>query len=151
MVAWSSGKTSVFGRRAKERQEWCYLQVKLCDPCLSALYVPWCEKAIYKYSSFPFLSSFSQPKGAQQPPLFGLCLLWPNDSMHQHATWYGGRPWPTPQCIRWGASSPQKGFPAIGERGTAASLFSAHAYCGHGRPSQLLLSSCWLYCTMHQY
>jgi len=28
---------------------------KLCDPCLSALYVPWCEKALYKYSSFPFL------------------------------------------------------------------------------------------------
>jgi len=33
-------------------------------------------------------------------------------------------------------------FPAIGERSTAAPLFSAHAYCGHGRPSQLLLSSC---------
>jgi len=32
------------------------LQVKLCDPCLSALCVPWCEKALYKYSSFPFLS-----------------------------------------------------------------------------------------------
>jgi len=28
------------------------------------------------------------------------------------------------------------------ERGTAASLYSAHVYCGHGRPSQLLLSSC---------
>jgi len=34
-------------------QAWCYLQVKLCDPCLSALYVPWCEKALYKYFSFP--------------------------------------------------------------------------------------------------
>jgi len=31
------------------------LQVKLCDPCLSALCVPWCKKALYKYSSFPFL------------------------------------------------------------------------------------------------
>ena len=40
----------------KERQAWCCLQVKLCDPCLSALYVPWYEKALYKYSSFPFLS-----------------------------------------------------------------------------------------------
>jgi len=40
----------------KERQAWCCFQVKLCDPCLSALYVPWCEKALYKYSSFPFLS-----------------------------------------------------------------------------------------------
>ena len=39
----------------KERQAWCCLQVKLCDPCLSALDVPWCEKALYKYSSFPFL------------------------------------------------------------------------------------------------
>ena len=32
--------------------------------------------------------------------------------------------------------------PALRERGTAAPLFSAHVYCGHGRPSQLLLSSC---------
>ena len=23
-------------------------------------------------------------------------------------------------------------------------LFSAHVYCGHGRPSQLLLSSCYI-------
>jgi len=41
----------------KERQAWCCLQVKLCDPCLSALDVPWCEKALYKCSSFPFLST----------------------------------------------------------------------------------------------
>ena len=40
----------------KERQAWCCLQVKLCDPCLSALCVPWCKKALYKYSSFPFVS-----------------------------------------------------------------------------------------------
>jgi len=32
--------------------------------------------------------------------------------------------------------------PAVRERGTAAPLFLAHVYCGHGRPSQLLLSSC---------
>jgi len=37
-----------------------WLQVKLCDPCLSALYVPWCEKALYKYSSFPFLYNHGQ-------------------------------------------------------------------------------------------
>jgi len=35
------------------------------------------------------------------------------------------------------------GFPAVGERGTAPHLISAHAYCGHGRPSQLLLCSCY--------
>ena len=34
------------------------------------------------------------------------------------------------------------GVPALRERGTAAPLFSAHVYCGHGRPSPLLLSSC---------
>ena len=32
------------------------------------------------------------------------------------------------------------------ERGTAAPLFSAHVYCGYGRPSQLLLSSCFHLC-----
>jgi len=32
--------------------------------------------------------------------------------------------------------------PAPAKRGTAAPLFSAHVYCGYGRPSQLLLSSC---------
>ena len=32
--------------------------------------------------------------------------------------------------------------PALRERGTGAPLFSAHVYCGHGRPSQLLLSAC---------
>jgi len=40
--------------RRKGRRAWCCLQVKLCDPCLSALCVPWCKKVLYKYSSFPF-------------------------------------------------------------------------------------------------
>ena len=30
------------------------------------------------------------------------------------------------------------------KRGRATPLFSAHVYCGHGRPSQLLLSSCYI-------
>jgi len=34
------------------------------------------------------------------------------------------------------------GVPALRERGTAAPIFPAHVYCGNGRPSQLLLSSC---------
>jgi len=38
-------------------------------------------------------SILSSPKGAQ-PPIFGSCLLWPNGSMDQDATWYGGRPRP---------------------------------------------------------
>jgi len=32
------------------------------------------------------------PKGEQQPPLFGPCLLWANGWIDQDATWYGGRP-----------------------------------------------------------
>jgi len=31
------------------------------------------------------------------------------------------------------------GVPALRERSTANPLFSAHVYCSHGRPSQLLL------------
>ena len=50
-------------------------------------------------------------------------------------TWYGSRPRPRPHCVRRGPSSPR-------ERGTAAPPSAAHVYCGHGRPSQLLLSSC---------
>jgi len=35
---------------------------------------------------------------------------------------------------------------ALSERGIGAPPpFSAHIYCGHGRPSQLLLSSCTLH------
>ena len=34
------------------------------------------------------------------------------------------------------------GVPAPRERGTVTPLFSAHVYCGHGRQSELLLSSC---------
>ena len=59
--------------------------------------------------------------------------------MDENAPWYGSRPLttrprPRPHCTRRGPSSR--------ERGTAAPLFWAHVYCGHGRPSQLLLSSC---------
>ena len=73
------------------------------------------------------------------PPIFGPYLLWPNGWMDQDATWYGtngSRPRPRPHCVRRGPSSLRR------ERGTAAALFWAHVYCGHGRLSQLLLSSC---------
>jgi len=77
-------------------------------------------------------------KGAE-PPIFGPCLLWSNGWMDQYGTWHEGMPRPRRHCVRWGPSSPR-------ERGIAAPLFSAHIYCGHGRSSQLLLSSC---CTVH--
>jgi len=34
------------------------------------------------------------------------------------------------------------GVPAPAKGAQHSPLFSAHVYCGHGRPSQLLLSSC---------
>jgi len=84
--------------------------------------------------------SYPQKKRAHTPhPIFGPCLLWPNGWMDEDDAWYGSRPRPRPHCTRRGASSR--------ERGTAASpLFSADVYCGHGRPSQLLLSSCHISC-----
>jgi len=56
--------------------------------------------------------------------------------MDEDATWYGRRPHPRPHYVRRGPSSPlRKGH-------SSHPLFSAHVYCDHGRPSQLLLSSC---------
>jgi len=75
----------------------------------------------------------SSPLKGAHPPIFGSCLLSRNGWMDEDATWYGNRPQPRQHCIRRA--------PALREGGTAA-LFSAHVYCGHGRPSQLLLSSC---------
>ena len=51
------------------------------------------------------------------------------------ATWYGSRPRPTPHCVRRGPSSPPR-------KGHSSPPLSAHGYCGHSHPSQLLLSSC---------
>ena len=123
------------------------------------------------------------PKGAEPHPIFDPRLLWPNGCMDQDATWYGGRPRPTRQCVRCGPATPRKKFTPTPTQflahvycgqmagwmktplGTEVDLgpghivldgvpapakeaqhppFSAHIYCGHGRPSQLLLSSCYL-------
>ena len=64
-------------------------------------------------------------------------LLWPNGWMDEDATWYSSRPRPRPHCITRGPSSLLKGH-------SSPPLFSAHVYCGYGRPSQLLLSSCYI-------
>jgi len=70
-------------------------------------------------------------------PNFGPCILWPNGWMDEDAALYGSRPRLRPHCTRRGPSSRKKGT-------AAPPLFSAHVYCGHVRPSQLLLSSCIL-------
>jgi len=44
----------------------------------------------------------------QIPPVFSLCLLWPNGWMDQDATWYGGMPQCRPHCGRWRPSSSSK-------------------------------------------
>jgi len=80
--------------------------------------------------------SYPQNKGHTHPTQFLARLLWPpNGLMDEDAVWYGSRARPRTHCTRRGPSSR--------ERGTAAPpLFSAHFYCSHGHPSELLLSSC---------
>jgi len=76
------------------------LQVKLCDPRLSALSVPWCKKALYKYSSFPFPFAIGP---LTLPVCLSVCnvsILWPNGCMDQGVTWYGDRRGPRPHCVR---------------------------------------------------
>jgi len=52
--------------------------------------------------------AYPQKKGTPSP-IFGPCLLWPNDWMDEDATWYGSRLQPRPHCIRRGRSSLRKG------------------------------------------
>jgi len=85
----------------------------------------------------------SSPRKRAHPPtpIFGPYLLWPDGWTDEDATWYGSRPWPRPHCIRRGPSSLQKGH--------SSPPFSAHVYCGHDRPSQLLLSCCCFIAKLH--
>jgi len=54
--------------------------------------------------------------------------------MDEDATWYGSRARPGHIVL--------DGDLAITRKGHNSPLSSAHVYCGHGCPSQLLLSSC---------
>jgi len=40
-------------------------------------------------------------KRHSSPINFDRCLLWPNGSMDQNVTWYGGRPQRRRHCVRW--------------------------------------------------
>jgi len=57
MCAASVAVVVTSGERDKGKAGMVLFAGKLYDPCLSALYVPWCKKALYKHSSFPFLST----------------------------------------------------------------------------------------------
>ena len=50
----------------------------------------------------------SPQKGGTAAPHFSAHVLWSNGWMDQDATWYGGRPRPTPHCVRWGLALPPK-------------------------------------------
>jgi len=82
---------------------------------------------------FVFDGDAAVPRKKAHPPPPSFWPMWPSGWMDEDATWYGSRPRPRPHCIRRGPSSALKGH--------SSPLFSAHVYCGHGRPSQLLLGS----------
>jgi len=75
--------------------------------------------------------SYPQKKGTPTPPQF---------LAHVYSGQTAG--WMKMPLVTEVDLGPRHIVSALRERGTAAPLFSAHVYCGHGRPSQLLLSSC---------
>jgi len=87
----------------------------------------------------------SSPSQKGRSPNFRPCQLWPNGWTNQDATWFGGRPWPRPRCVRREPSSPHS------QKGTAASpspFFNPWLLWPNGRPSQQLLSCC---CSYHTF
>ena len=76
-------------------------------------------------------------------PVLSVCnvgALWPNGWMDQDATWYGGRPRPRPQCVRWDPAvqlPPRKGAQQL-----PPALFGPCLLWPNGCLSQQLLSSC---------
>ena len=108
----------------------------------------------------------SSPKGERSPPIFGRCILGGRPRPRRRCVRWG-RSSPLKgahlqfsvrvycgQTTGW-LKSPLftevdlgpghillDGDPAPPRKGHSSPLFSAHVYCGHGRQSQLLLSSC---------
>jgi len=78
--------------------------------------------------------SSPSPKGAQ-PPIFGQCPLWPNGWMAKMPLGMEVDLGPDDLCSMGTQLPPEKGT-------ASPTQFLTHVYCGHGRPSQLLLSSC---------
>jgi len=73
------------------------------------------------------------------PPIFGPCLLWLNGWVDQDAIWYRGIPRSRPHCVNWDpAPSPRKEYSR-----PLPSLLGPYLLWPNGRPSQLLLSSCY--------
>jgi len=89
--------------------------------------------------------------------VYNVGVFWPNGWTDQDETWKAGRPWPRPHCVKWDPAPPPpkrgrvqphilahvycaKRLDASGYHlvrlGDIAPIFSAHVYCGHGRPSR---------------
>jgi len=79
--------------------------------------------------------SSPSPKGDTAAPHFSARVLWSNGWMNQDASWYGDRPRPRPHCISWKPNSAVKGH--------SPPHFRPVSVVANGRPSQLLLSTCW--------
>jgi len=76
----------------------------------------------------------SSPKATA--PVFGPCLLWPNGWINEDATWHEVDLGPRHIVLDGDPAHPARGAlhpPLFGP---------CYVYCGHGRPSQLQLSSC---------
>jgi len=72
-------------------------------------------------------------------PVLSVCdvgVLWPNGWMDQDETWHGDRPRPRPHYVRWGPSRLPKGA-------RSPQIFGPCLLWPNGRPSQLLLSTCF--------
>jgi len=78
------------------------------------------------------------PLFIHSPLIFGQCPLWPNDWIDENTTWY------SPEVDFGPGHIVLEGIPALRERGTAPPSFRPMSIVAmHGRPSQLLLSSCY--------
>ena len=77
-------------------------------------------------------SPFPKKETEACSPIFGPCLLWPNGWMKM----------PLGTEVHLGPGHIVLDGSQLPMNGAQQPLFSAHVYCGHGHPSQLLLSSC---------
>ena len=78
------------------------------------------------------VTELTLPQKGRSPPIFGPCLLWPNDCMDQDGIWYGRRPQPS-NVVFDGDLAP------LPQRGTTPQ-FLVHVCCGQ---TVAHLSYCW--------
>jgi len=77
--------------------------------CLCAICLLCTSPDVLSPTHYVVMQVFAQMvQSALSDSVLSVCnvgVLWPNDWMHQDATWYGGRPQPRPHCVRWASSS----------------------------------------------